>query len=288
MTQMPGSIAAELGRAAGSLGNSGCLTPRLDAEVLLAHVLGVDRCFLVREATREIGPEELGAFGALVRRRTAREPVAYLTGRKEFWSFPVRVDSRALIPRPESETLIEEAAELFTAGQPATFADIGCGSGCLAVALGVLFSHSAGIACDMDPQALALARQNIAAAGFAERVDTRQGDLLDPLAGRRVDLICANMPYVPTRDLATLAPEVRDFEPACALDGGSDGLEQIGRLIAAAPDALTPGGWLLLEVGAGQFAEVVGLCEQAGLEGLHGRCDLRGIQRVVAARRGEC
>jgi len=287
MTQMPGSISAELDRAAGLFGDSGCFTPRLDAEVLLAHVLGVDRCFLIREASREIGPCELDAFGALVRRRVAREPVAYLTGSREFWSYLVTTDSRALIPRPESETLIEEAAELFTAGKPMTFADIGCGSGCLAVTLGGIFTGSSGIACDIDPQALALARQNIEAANLTERVEARLGDLLDPLEGRRVDLICANLPYVPTGELATLVPEVRDFEPIRALDGGIDGLEQIRRLIRGAPDGLAPGGWLLVEVGAGQFAEVTRLCEAAGLEGVHTRRDLRGIQRMVAARWGE-
>jgi len=281
----PASVAGSLAWAAGLLGDSGCRTPRLDAEVLLAHVLRADRCFLIRESSHEIAPAELDAFGTLVRRRAAREPVAYLTGSKEFWSRVVKVDSRALIPRPESETLIEEALELYAASEPRTFADIGCGSGCLAIALGGVFSGARGIACDISAEALALARHNIEQADLTGRIETRRGSLLEPLGEDRVELICANLPYVPTGELAALDPGVRDYEPAMALDGGSDGLELVGRLIDRASDSLAAGGWLILEIGAGQYAEVAERCRRAGLKDMHCRRDLQGFERVAAARR---
>ncbi|HSA23268.1 MAG TPA: peptide chain release factor N(5)-glutamine methyltransferase, partial [Myxococcota bacterium] len=222
-----------------------------DAQVLLAHVLGCDRVRLYVDHDKPLGPVELGRYRELIRRRAQREPVAYLIGEKEFWSLTLKVDRRVLVPRPDTETVLEEARALWPAGGPATFADVGTGSGCLACALASMFPAARGVATDRSADALALAAENLARLGFAERVETRLGDLLAPLAGGRQELLVSNPPYVRSAEIAALEPEIRLFEPRLALDGGADGLSLVRALVQAAPEHLVPGGWLVLEVGDG-------------------------------------
>jgi release factor glutamine methyltransferase len=274
-----------LTKAEGFLGTRGCATPRLDAQVLLAHVLGCERVRLYVDHDKPLGPEELDAYRGLIRRRAQREPVAYLVGEKEFWSLTLKVDRRVLIPRPDTEAVLEEARALWPAGGPAAFADLGTGSGCLACGLASLFPAARGVATDRSAEALAVAAENLARLGFAGRVETRLGDLLAPLTGERLDLVVSNPPYVPSAELATLEPEIRLFEPRLALDGGADGLSLVRALVQAAPEHLAPGGWLLLEVGDGAAETVAGLCAGVGLGEIHSRRDLAGLVRVVAARR---
>jgi len=277
-----------LGKAENYLKDHGCPNPRLDAGLLLAHVLSTDRVQLYVDYARPLQRRELDEFRQLAKRRAAREPVAYLTGTKEFWSMPFAVDRRVLIPRPDSETLLEEVLELFGPSDESPdfgFADVGTGSGCLACALAGTYANSSGVAIDRDDGALVVARINLESHGLAGRVELFRGDLLEPVIDRRFDLICANLPYIPSGELLSLSDDIRLHEPVAALDGGPDGLETIRRLIGQAPGCLAPGGWLLLEVGDGQAGEVSRQCQAAGLVEVHTRRDLSRIERVVVAKR---
>ena len=258
-------------------------SPRLDAELLAAHAFGLTRVQLYTQFDRPLLGPELAAFRELVKRRQAGEPVAYLTGRKEFWSLDLAVDKRVLIPRPDTETTVEEALDRLRARpaeQPPRIADVGTGSGAIALALAKNLPQAAVFACDVSPDALAVARDNALRLGLA--VTFLEGNLAEPLrAHGPFDLIAANLPYVRAGDIAGLAPEVRS-EPWLALDGGDDGLDLVRALVAAAPELLAPGGALVLEIGEGQAAATAALCRAAGLEDVRARADLGGIDRVVS------
>jgi release factor glutamine methyltransferase len=303
----------------------GLATPRLDAEILTAHALGVPRLQLYVQFDRPLLPEELAAIRESVKRRQGGQSVAYVVGKKEFWGLELAVDARVLVPRPDTETLVTEAldrvgrapraraaraAEAATdaeAAQPAAaaatldaeaapraderpppkaaprVADVGTGSGAIALALAKERPDAVLFASDRSPDALAVARANAERLGAA--VTFLEGDLEAPLRPHApFDLITANLPYVPTAELAGLAPEVR-AEPARALDGGADGLALVRRLVAAAPALLAPGGALVLEIGAGQARETADLCAAAGLVDVRVVRDLGAIERVVSAVR---
>lgn len=283
--EQPLTVLDVLGRAEGFLRDRGSASPRLDAQMLLAHVLACDRVRLYMDYAKPLKDDERAAYREAVRRRANGEPVAYLVGEREFWSLPFAVDGRVLIPRPDSETLIEQAQSLFEHAAPTNFADVGTGSGCLAAALASAFPDALGLAIDACPEALQVAGENLAKLGFAGRVELRQGHLLEPLTGERVDLICANLPYIPSADIQGLPEDVRDHEPRRALDGGPDGLDLIRELVLSAPGALKESGCLLLEVGQGQAKVVADLCRQAGFGQVGTRADLGGIARVVSAQR---
>lgn len=285
MTSSPLRVLEVLTRAEGFLREHGAASARLDAQLLLAHVLGCDRVRLYVDHEKPLADEERGAYRELIRRRANGEPVAYLIGHKEFWSLRLAVDPRVLIPRPDSETLIEEAEALFAAQPPERFADVGTGSGCLAAALAGCFPQASGVALDSQADALALAAENFAALGLSDRLEVHQGNLAEALDADAFDLVVANLPYIPTADLDGLARDVREHEPLSALDGGPDGLDLIRELVRTVGSRLRPGGWVLLEVGQGQATEVAGLCAGAGLAEVHTRSDLGGVERVVAARR---
>ncbi len=256
------SVDSVLREATHTLTFAGCDTPRLDAEVLLAHVLGQDRAWLYAHPEHLPSPRQLSAYRALVSRRAKREPVAYLTGHKEFFGLDFVVTPDVLVPRPETELLVEQAlgwAERVPA--PLTIADVGTGSGAIAVTLAVHLPGALVVATDTSPAALALARRNAARHGVAGRVHCVQGDLLAPLAGG-FSLVVANPPYLSPADLAAAPPEVARWEPRAALDGGPDGLATIRRLLAVASDRLRPDGALLMEIGAGQGAEVLALARR--------------------------
>ena len=259
---------------------------RLDAQVLLASVLGCERLQLYIQHDRPLVEDELSAYRELVRRRAMHEPVAYLLGEREFWSLPIKVDARVLIPRPDSESIVELALELMRGRPPKRFADVGTGSGALACALAQEFQTARGVASDQDEAALELAHENLKALGFAERIEIRHGDLLSALK-EPVDLLVANLPYIPTGELEQLPLDVRGFEPLRALDGGRDGLAIIQRMVGGLDRILAPGAWALLEVGAGQAEAVEKIMQQAGLMEIRFKKDLGDIERVVAARLSE-
>jgi release factor glutamine methyltransferase len=264
----------------------GLATPRLDAELLVAHVLTLPRVQLYVQFERVLSPEELAALRELIKRRQGGESVAYLTGRKEFWKFELAVDARVLVPRPDTETLVEEAlARLGPAGEGAAprIADVGTGSGALAITLAKLRADAAVFAGDVSAPALEVARANAERLGAA--VTFVEGDLGAPLAGHApFSLIVANLPYIPTADLAALPADVRS-EPALALDGGSDGLDLVRRLVAQAGALLAAGGALALEIGAGQGGATLALLRDAGFTDVQARKDLAGIERVISGVR---
>jgi len=270
-------------RAASFLERHGAATPRLDAEVLLAHVLATDRVGVYLRFDQPLGTAEVDAYRSLVRRRAAREPVAYLTGRREFWSRELAVTPDVLVPRPETELLIERALAAVPVGdRPVRILDLGTGSGALAVTLASERPAASVVALDVSTGAAAIARRNAQSAGVGDRVLVAVGDWAAPLApAARFDLIVSNPPYVPTAALDDLAPEVRR-EPAIALDGGADGLAAYRCLVPAAAVLLAPAACLLVEVGAGQAPAVAALFAQCGLAGVVCYADLAGVDRVVA------
>jgi release factor glutamine methyltransferase len=258
------SVAQTLVQAAQTLSAAGCDTPRLDAEVLLGHVLGQDRAWLYAHLEHALGPDQLGDYLALIARRAEREPVAYLTGHREFFGLDFAVTSNVLIPRPETERLVEIALQILKAEaspEARAIADVGAGSGAIAVALAVHVPAAHVFATDVSAAALAVARHNAVRHGVACRIDCLQGDLLAPLRGPFY-LIVANLPYLSQADLAAAPPEVAHWEPRIALEGGPDGLVPIRRLLAAAVSRLHSTGVLLAEIGAGQGAGVLTLAEQ--------------------------
>jgi release factor glutamine methyltransferase len=258
---------------------------RLDAEVLLAAACGTDRSTLYARAGEPVPPACHDRLRAMLVRRLAREPLPYIVGRKEFWSLDFVVTPAVLIPRPETELLVELSIETTNRrGSPARLCDLGTGSGCIAVVLAREVPGAEVWAVDVSEAALAVAATNARQHGVAARIHFMASDLLGALARPRFDLIVSNPPYVATADLAHSQPELR-WEPHAALDGGQAGLETIRRVLAAAPAHLAEGGWLMMEFGADQAAAVTGLARAAGLRDLSVRRDCAGRPRVLVARK---
>jgi release factor glutamine methyltransferase len=258
--------------------------PGVDAELLLRHVLHFDRGQLYRRLTETLDDSFEGAYRALLARREAREPTTYILGHKEFFGLEFEVTPAAIIPRPETELLVEEAIAFVRDRPPdqaVTIADIGTGCGAIAVSLAHLLPSAKLIAVDCSADALALAARNAERHHSAERITFLQGDLLTPIESA-VDLIIANLPYIPTEDWEGLPPEIRDGEPRTGLDGGPDGLGEIRRLLAMAPDHLAEFGAVLLEIGDQQADPVVVLAEGAFPEAeISIETDLSGLDRLV-------
>jgi release factor glutamine methyltransferase len=297
----PASVGAALRSATEWLRASGSRSPRLDAELLLATALGVDRSELFRTPERVLTRSEERRFDGYLVRRQAREPVAYIRGHRGFRGIELEVTPGVLIPRPETETLVEVALEALAAvpagGRAAGGAappgpyeplalDVGTGSGCIALALAAENPFVRLVATDVSEAAVEVARRNAARLGLGGRVDIRCGDLLDELPSQaRFDLVVSNPPYIPEAEYRVLEANVRDYEPRLALHGGEDGLDVYRRLIPAAAERLLPGGSLAVEVGAGQAAAVRALFAAAGaFAAAQERADLAGIPRVVFAR----
>jgi release factor glutamine methyltransferase len=268
--------------SAGYLEERGSPTPRLDAELLIGAVLGLERIRLYTSFDRPLTEAELAAIRALLERRGRREPVAYVLGRWGFHGLDLAVDARVLVPRPETEVLVERCLALLEGREAPAVLDLGTGSGAIALAIKAARPDAAVTACDVSADALAVAAANAEALRFD--VELVRSDLLDGLGGRRFDLVASNPPYVADADLAGLEPEVASFEPRIALVAGRDGLEVLRRVAAAAPAALTPGGWLVCECGAGQAGAVAELMAAAGATETAAEPDLAGIERVVRGR----
>ncbi len=292
---------------------------RLDAEFLLLHIAGKNKAWLMAHADDELSAAQASGYGELIERRLRGEPIQYIIGEAEFYGLPFRVTPDVLIPRPETEHLVEKALELaaqvqdagakaqihdaasatrlksrlvtkqdgFIATKNIRIVDIGTGSGAIAVALAYKLPHSQITAIDISAPALAIARENAQRNGVALRF--LEGDLLAPVSGEQFELIVSNPPYIPAADRATLSVEVRDYEPALALFSGpepdSDGLAVYRRLVPAAFAALTPGGFLALEIGCGQSPSIGELLARSGFESVEFAPDLQGIPRVTSARR---
>jgi len=260
-------------------------SPRLDAELLLAHGLGCDRMGLYLDLDRPLDTAELDGIRALVKRRRAREPVAYILGEREFVGRSFEVGTAVLIPRPDTETLVDRALALLEPETDARLADVCTGSGCIAITLAAARPGCQVDATDLSEDALLVAHRNAARHDTDARVRFLAGDLLAALPeGERYALIACNPPYVTQAQWAGLDADVRDHEPRLALVGGDDGLEMYRRLAPDLPGRLQPGGRVLLEVGMGQAPAVSALLQAAGLIELQVHEDLGGIERVVEAR----
>jgi release factor glutamine methyltransferase len=276
---------------------SGSETPRLDAELLLARAIGTDRAGVLAYPEARVGDGQQATFEAEIERRAAGEPVAYIRGFKEFYGLAFSADARALIPRPETELIVElaerEVMERLTlaprpvGAQPIRVADVGTGSGTIAVALAAALRKRKAlgdveiIATDISPEALQLARENAVGHGVADRLRFVEADLLPPVVSFPFDIMLANLPYIPTDDIATL-PVAASFEPRIALDGGTDGLVEIRRLVERLPEVVAEGSTTLLEIGADQGDAVEALVTER-LPGW--TCsvarDLSGLPRVA-------
>lgn len=262
-----------LRRIAAALAAAGIEEPRREARLLLAAALQTDAAGLLR-----VDAVDPAAYAAALARRAGREPLAYITGRREFWGLEFAVSPATLIPRPDSETLVEAA--LDTATPPRLVLDLGTGTGCLLLAVLHEFVNAFGVGVDINPEAAALARENARALGMAGRCAFFAGNWAEALTAR-FDLVLANPPYIAREDLAKLMPEILRFEPEAALDGGADGLTAYRAIISALPRLLGPGGRAVLELGAGQAISVARLAEQAGFA-VRKRADLAGIDRALA------
>ncbi|MGZ8325581.1 MAG: peptide chain release factor N(5)-glutamine methyltransferase [Rhodoplanes sp.] len=282
------TIAARRRALAQAFRAAGLDSPALDARLLIGHALGLDHAELAAAAERALAPEEIASIDRLAARRLAREPVARIIGMKEFWGLPLAVTPAVLVPRPESETVVEAA--LAALGSRAArmralrIADLGTGSGALLLALLTELPLAYGVGTDRDPRALATARDNAERLGLGGRAGFVVGDYGTALAGG-FDLVIANPPYVRTGDIESLAPEVRDFDPLCALDGGRDGLAAYRAIAADARRLLARSAPLLVEVGAGQAGEVADLLQCAALRVESVARDIGGTARAVTARR---
>ncbi len=267
----------------------GLATPRLDAEVLLAETLGMDRVGLYTHFDQPLKPDELARFKKLILRRLRREPVAYILGKREFWSLPFKVTPDVLIPRPETEILVAEAlkSQAHLDGKVLRILEIGTGSGAISIALAKGLPTARVVATDLSAKALSVAEENALQNGVREQIHFLQGDLFQPLPkGERFDLIVTNPPYIPREQFPSLMPEVRDFEPRIALDGGVKGLDFFRRALPIVGKFLDPGGWFLAEMGVGQDKEILKIAEKNPvLDCFDFVKDLAGIRRVFKARK---
>jgi release factor glutamine methyltransferase len=260
----------------------GAESARLDAELLIGAALGLPRLQVYLQHDRPLEEAEVDAIRKLVARRARREPVAHIIGKKEFFGLDFHVRPGLLVPRPDTETLVEALLGRLpkSSETPVYLADVGCGTGCVGLTLAVKLPFVRLYAIDQSPEALACTRENAEALGVRERVGLLKGDLLAALpAERPLDWVVSNPPYVPTRDLRSLSPEIAHFEDPAALDGGPDGLAVIRRLLVQAGSRVRVG--LAIEFGAGQSDVAVDLARKAGFQDVRTSSDLAGSARVV-------
>jgi release factor glutamine methyltransferase len=261
-------------------------SPEADARALLCAVLQLSRTQLIAQCDRALSRHETAQLASVVARRVKREPVARIIGQKEFWSLPLRITPDVLVPRPETETLVEAALDEIQRaglrGESLRILDIGTGSGALLLALLKELQNANGVGTDISPAALAVARSNAERLGFAARCNFLACNIAEPLSGT-FDLVVSNPPYIARAGIAALDADVRDFDPKLALDGGADGLDAYRAISAAAPALLKRSGRLILELGMGQERPVRGLVATAGLAVKKVVADLAGIPRAMVA-----
>lgn len=275
------TVRAALTSAAGRLRAAGVADGEREAGWMLAHLLGCSAGALRLRGAERLTAEQMAVFAEMVARRARRQPVQYILGSEEFLGLTFQVTPAVLIPRLDTETLVKEALSCLSGRGEVSVADIGTGSGAIAVAIAHLLPAARVVAVDLSPEALAVARENAVRNGVAGRVEFRQGDLLAPLGDDRFDAILSNPPYIGDDELPGLMPEVRDWEPRLALTPGSDALLIHRRLAAEAPARLKPGGLLGVEVGIRQAQAVATLFRQAGLVDVTLYRDTAGIERAV-------
>ena len=269
--------------AAGLLEQAGIENARFEAQLLMALALDVSRIAILAGLRPQCSEPEFRAFERLVHERERRVPLAYLRGNQEFYGLSFLVTPATLIPRPETELLVEFALEKFAESEAPLLVDIGTGTGCIPIAALAHYPQARAIACDLSAEALEVARRNAAANRVSERLRLLQANLLSGVLGR-ADILVSNPPYIPAEEIAGLQPEVRDFEPRLALDGGADGLALLSGIVQEAHRVLKPKGWLAVEVAQGQAPAVADLFAEQGLTDIAIRRDLAGIERNVTGR----
>lgn len=261
--------------------DKGVENPRLDAEVLLSHILGKERLYLYVHFDQPLEEKELSAFRTAVKQRAARLPVAYIIGSKEFMGLDFNVTPAVLIPRPDTEILVEAALSRLTAVENACFLDIGTGSGAICISMLANLPNAKGVTVDISPEALTVAKGNAAKHQVTERLTFCLGDLFAPVIGQKFTAILSNPPYIPKRDIPGLTPEVRQ-EPNLALVGGEDGLDFYRRILQEGRKYLVDGGFMAMEVGIGQAQLVAAMAEATGCFKISEIVkDYGGIERVV-------
>lgn len=285
-TEPSPTVSSALGDATTRLTAAGIENARLDAEMLMAETLRIERSRLLLNRDGALDHATLARFHALVGRRTAGEPVSYITGRREFWSLDFIVTPAVLTPRPETEILVETALKLIAAKPAPLILDLGTGSGAIAVSLAKEIRSAEISATDISEEALEVARANVRCHNVEDRISFVAGDLFAAVAGMKFDAIVSNPPYIRRGDIESLPREVRDFEPRVALDGGADGLDFYRRIARETPGYLSADGWIAVEIGAGMAEDVARLFTDAGFDEVRIEKDLAGLERVLSARAG--
>jgi release factor glutamine methyltransferase len=275
-------ITAALNGAAEVLGDAGVADPRREAASLMAFVLGRDATFLFAHPEYQLTLEESSAFQSAITRRAGREPFQYIVAKQEFYGLDFEVTPDVLIPRPETEILVEAGIEIVSETAEARIFEIGVGSGCISISILHTVTNASGLGVDISDRAIAVARRNAIRHRVADRLTLRAGNIFDGVSGR-FNLIASNPPYIPLEQLDQLQPEVRMFEPYTALSGGPGGLDIIEAIVKGAPEFLLPGGSLLLEIGFGQSDRAFRLFDDAW-KSVDLLPDLQGIPRIVRAR----
>jgi release factor glutamine methyltransferase len=267
--------------------SKGIPTPRLDAELLLSHVLKKDRLYLYLNLDRPLTPPERSAYRTVVAQRVQRAPCSLIMGSKEFWSMDFEIRSGVLTPRPETETLVEVSLALLENARRPMALELGVGSAAVSASIASEVETVFIVGIDISPIAVLCARTNLETLGFSHRAKIARGDLFSPVKpGEAFDLIVSNPPYIPSSHIARLSPEVRDHEPIEALDGGADGLDVIRKICREAGDYMKPGGGLALEIGESQETPVLALLEETGdYTDIRSHKDLSYAPRVIAARK---
>lgn len=281
----PGSttIREALDSATALLSDAGITTARMDAQALLMYAIGIDRAFLLANPDCAINEQQFAQWTGYIQRRAHSEPIQYITGYAEFYGLPLHVDRSVLIPRPETEHLVDALLSRVAKTEAVNIADVGTGSGAIAIAVAKHLPHARVTALDLSPAALDIAHANAFRNDVAERVEFRRSDLLSEVLGEKFDAIVSNPPYIASGDRRSLEKQVREYEPSMALFAGPTGFEIYDRLILQAATVLTSGGWLLMEIGFGQRDRIAELlrdwCEVTFDD------DLQSIPRVACARR---
>lgn len=282
------SIGEELRRAFSELAEAGVENPQLDAELIMAYVLCCSRIDVIAHPERLISHDCSRSFRSLVSRRVSREPLSYIVGRREFWKMEFEVGSGVLVPRPETEVLVESAIERVRGLENPLIADIGAGSGCVAVSLAFELPFATVYAVDISPEALEYTVRNAKNYGVADRVIALQGSFTEPLPIElrgRFDAVVSNPPYIRSGDIDFLEPEVSIWEPREALDGGADGFTAHIEVIRSAAEWLKSKGWLCIEIGLGQYEAAADIAKRHGFVNISAVNDLAGIDRVLTAQK---
>ena len=277
------NVAEAISFATEALRTAGTPEPARDAKVLLAHSLGKQKTFLIAYPEFELTDEQQARFRVVVELRAGREPLQHILGRHEFYGRDFRVSPDVLIPRPETEAIVELAVRFLADRPEPRFIDIGTGSGCISISIAAELPSALGVATDISQKALAIARENAEAHGVADRLTFTEGDLFGTPGRAEFDLVASNPPYIPLDEFRGLEPEVREFEPRTALTDEGDGLAVIRRIIAEAPQHLKPGGKLLIEIGFGQAESVAAMIDAAVWAERTFHNDLQGIPRILEA-----